>query len=223
VQRQMSTIEQRRDALHAQLAEVDAELESYARRKQLLEELVFVEQVDPVTEVPRTASRPIRRAIKGAELRRVAARQLWTSQGEQEVHYRDWFERLIAAGYAIGGKDPLASFLTNIRDSPAVTRGSRQGYYRLDPRGAGPLEQQLNENQAELADVEESIERAYAAGEPSARIESLREHRSRLRQVTKRVEAKLDEVRYVFHDPEDDGAQREQSSSAALADALRAA
>jgi hypothetical protein len=153
----------------------------------------------------------------------VAARQLWTSSGEQEVHYRDWFERLIAAGYAIGGKDPIASFLTNIRDSPAVIRGSRQGYYRLDPHSAGPLEQQLGENQAELADVEQSIERAYAAGEPSARIESLREHRSRLRQVAKRIEAKLDELRYVFHDTQDGGTQGEKLGSAALADALRAA
>jgi hypothetical protein len=219
----MSTIEQRRDALRAQLAEVDAELESYARRKQLLEELVFVEQAEPLSEVPRVTSSPARRAIKGAELRRVAARQLWTSGREQEVHYRDWFERLIASGYAIGGKDPLASFLTNIRDSPAVTRGSRQGYYRLDSHSAGPLEQRLGENQAELADVEQSIERAYAAGEPSARIESLREHRSRLRQVLKRIEARLDEVRYVFEDAQEGSIQSEKSPSAALADALRAA
>jgi hypothetical protein len=218
----MSTAEQRRDALRAQLVEVDAELESYVRRTKLLEELVFVERAEPITDVAGSRARPARRAIKGAELRRVAGRQLWASQGEQEVHDREWFERLIAAGYAIGGKDPLASFLTNIRDSPVVARGSRQGYYKLDPKSGGPLEQQLNEVQAELADVERSIDRAYADAEPSAGIEALREHRSHLRQTAKRVEAKLDEVRYVLQDGRDDDAQGDLDS-ADVATTLRAA
>jgi chromosome segregation ATPase len=223
VQRQISTIEQRRDALRAQVADVEAELESHLRRKQLLEELVFVEQAEPVTDAAdRTRARPVRRAIKGAELRRAAGRQLWDAQGEQEVHYREWFERLIAAGYAIGGKDPLASFLTNIRDSPAVARGSRQGYYKLDPDSAAPLEQQLSEVQAELADVERSIDLAYANVEPSARIEALREHRSHLRQTAKRLEAKLDEVRYVFQGGRD-GDDRQDRDAADTAGALRAA
>ena len=79
----------------------------------------------------RSAGTP-RRAIKGAELRRVAGQLLWTAQRERGIHYREWFERVIAEGYAIGGKDPVASFLTNIRDSPAVIRGSTQGHYMLD-------------------------------------------------------------------------------------------
>ena len=152
----------------------------------------------------------------------MAGRQLWTFQGEQEVHYREWFERLMAAGFAIGGKDPLASFLTNIRDSPAVARGSRQGYYKLDPDSAAPLEQQLGEVQAELADVERSIDLAYADAEPSPRVEALREHRSHLRQTAKRLEAKLDEVRYVFQDGRDDDAQPDPDS-ADIAAGLRAA
>jgi hypothetical protein len=221
VHRQMSTVEQRRDALRAQLAEVDAELESYARRMKLLEELVFIEQAEPVTGAAGSRARPGRQAVKGAELRRVAGRQLWASQGEQEMHYREWFERLIAAGYAIGGKDPLASFLTNIRDSPAVARGSKQGYYKLDPLSGGPLEQQLNEVQAELADVERSIDRAYADEEPSPRIDALREHRSHLRQTAKRVEAKLDELHYIFQDGRDGDTQPDSESDVAAT--LRAA
>jgi hypothetical protein len=222
VQRQMSTVEQRRETLRAQLAEVDAELETYVRRVRLLEELVFVEQADPITDVSGTRARPARRAIKGAELRRVAGRQLWDAQGEQEVHYREWFERLTAVGFAIGGKDPLASFLTNIRDSPAVARGSRQGYYKLDPNSAAPFEQQLSEVQAELADVERSIDLAYADAEPSSRIEALREHRSHLRKTAKRIEARLDEVRYVFQG-ERDGDDRQDLDAADTAAALRAA
>jgi hypothetical protein len=128
------------------------------------------------------------------------------------------------AAPAVGGKDPLASFLTNIRDSPAVTRGSRQGYYKLDPGSAGPLEQQLSEAQAELADVERSIDLAYADGEPSTRIDALRQHRSHLRQTMKRVEARLDEVRYVFQDGQDGDDQRNpDAAGAGAAAALRAA
>jgi hypothetical protein len=152
----------------------------------------------------------------------VAGRQLWDAQGEQEVHYREWFERLIAAGYAIGGKDPLASFLTNIRDSPAVARGSKQGYYKLDPSSAGPLEQQLSEVQAELADVDQSIDLAYTDTERSTRIDALRQHRSHLRQTMKRVEARLDEVRYVFQERQGGDDQRNLATSGAAAP-LRAA
>ncbi len=222
VQRQMATVEQRRDVLRAQLAELGAEFETYVRRMKLLEELVLVDQAEPTTDVAGSRARPARQAIKGAELRRVAGRQLWASQGEQEVHYREWFERLIVAGYAIGGKDPLASFLTNIRDSPAVARGSRQGYYKLDPESATPLEQQLSEVQAELADVERSIDLAYADADPSARVEALREHRSHLRQTAKRLEARLDEVRYVFQGRRD-GDDRQDPHTAETAAALRAA
>lgn len=218
----MSTVQQRRDALRAQLAEVDAELETYVRRVRLLEELVFVEQAEPTTDVAGARARSVRRAIKGTELRRVAGRQLWDAQGEQEVHYREWFERLIAAGYAIGGKDPLASFLTNIRDSPAVARGSKQGYYKLDPGSVSPLEQQLSEVQAELADVDRSIDVAYADVERSTRIDALRQHRSHLRQTMKRVEARLDEVRYVFQDGQDGDEQRNLDAAGAAAP-LRAA
>jgi hypothetical protein len=56
----------------------------------------------------------------------------------------------------------VASFLTNIRDSPAVIRGSTQGHYMLDPGSLDGITQQIGETQAELADIEQSIARAYA-------------------------------------------------------------
>lgn len=224
VERQMSMIEQRREALRAQLADVEAEIETYARRKRLLEELLVVEGAEPVTEAAgRVRAAPARQALKGVELRRVAGRHLWNAQGEQEVGYREWFERLVAAGYAIGGKDPLASFLTNIRDSPAVIRGSRQGYYRLDPASSEPLEQQLSEIEAELADVERSINLAYAGEDESAQLDALRQHRTELRQAAKRAKAKLAEVRYVFQDVRSGGEDGEDPDASDPTAALRAA
>jgi hypothetical protein len=192
------TIEQRRAVLVSQIADLDSEAEGYIRRRSLLAELVQVEQA-----VPTAAPAPMR-AIKGAELRRVAGHLLWRTQGDGEIHYREWFERVIAEGYAIGGKDPVASFLTNMRDSPAVVRGSNQGHYRLDPSSRDDVAQQVRETQAELADVEQSIGRAYASASERPSIERLREHRDHLKLILKRFEGKMSELDYIFDDQADD-------------------
>jgi DNA repair exonuclease SbcCD ATPase subunit len=206
IDRAIATIEQRRAALLGQLAGLDAEAEGYARRRSLLEELVYVERAVPTSAIATPEARTPRRAIKGAELRRVAGRLLWATQRGGEIHYREWFERVIAEGYAIGGKDPVASFLTNIRDSPAVIRGSTQGHYRLDQGALDGVARQIEETQAELADVEQSIERAYASAAEQRTIESLREHRDSLRQALKRLQGKMRELKYVFDEkPADSG------------------
>ena len=218
IERASTVIEQRRSALLAQLAELDAEAEGYARRMTLLEELVQVEQAVPTSVAGANVQPPARRAIKGRDLRRVAGRLLWSANGESQIHYREWFERVIADGYAIGGKDPLASFLTNIRDSPAVIRGTRQGYYRLDLASTASVTQQLGEVEAELADVERSIDQLYQGDTERGSIEALREHRDRLKQRAKALEAVLDELKYVF-----DEDSIEQSQDAAPVSTLRAA
>jgi septal ring factor EnvC (AmiA/AmiB activator) len=202
VERGIARTEQRRDALVAQLQELDDELAGYAHRKKLLEELVYVEQAAPVADVVSAKQRPSKRAIKGAELRRIAGHLLWSSHQEQEMHYREWFERMLAAGFAIGGKDPVASFLTNVRESPAVERGSKQGYYKLNPNSLDRVAQELNEAEAELADLEHSISRAYAVtttGDP-VHPETLRKHRTQLKQRLKRLEAMRRELRFIFSD-----------------------
>jgi hypothetical protein len=193
----MTRIEQRRAALLGQLAELDDEAEGYARRKRLLEELAYVEHAAP-TPVPGAPTQPpARGAIKGRELRRVAGRLLWSAQRDREIHYREWFERVIAAGYAVGGKDPVASFLTNVRDSPAVRRGSAQGSYRLDPDSLEAVAQQIAETQAELVDVERSIERANAS-EGRRAADALEGHRDDLKQGLRGLDAKMAELRYIF-------------------------
>jgi hypothetical protein len=157
------------------------------------------------------------RAIKGAELRRVAGHLLWRAQRDNEIHYREWFERVIAEGYAIGGKDPVASFLTNMRDSPAVIRGSKQGHYRLDPSSRDKVAQQIGETQAELADVEQSISKAYANASERPSIEHLREHRDHLKLTLKRFEGKMSELDYIFE------GQAEAPDSTDVVETLRAA
>jgi septal ring factor EnvC (AmiA/AmiB activator) len=197
IERAATRIQQRRAALLGQLAEMDEQAEEYARRKRLLEELAYVEHAAPTPTTGAPAQRPAKGAIKGRKLRRVAGHLLWSEQRDVEIHYREWFERVIAAGYAVGGKDPLASFLTNIRDSPAVRRGSAQGRYRLDPDSLEAIAQQIAETQAELADIERSIERTDATPDRRA-IDGLRGHRDELKQTLKGLEAKMSELRYIF-------------------------
>jgi hypothetical protein len=218
IERALDVIEQRRSALLAQAAELQAEADDYARRRRLLEELVEVEQATPTAVAGVAAPLQATRSLRGRELRRAAGRLLWTWMGTNPIHYREWFERVLAEGYAIGGKDPAASFLTNIRDSPAVIRGSSQGFYALDPTSVDRVGQAIAEVQAELADLEQSIDRAYAGDTQHGPVEALRTHRDRLKQKLKRLEADFQELRYLF---DDDPA--EQRSESALGPGLRAA
>jgi hypothetical protein len=197
VERAAAVIAQRRDALLAQVAALEQEAEGYERRLRLLHELVEVEGATPTAGAGAGASGHVRvaRAVKGRELRREAGRLLWRWKGEEAIHYREWFERMLAAGYAIGGKDPAASFLTNVRDSPAVVGGEGQGFYRLDPESVEAITREAGEAEAELADVERVLARAYEQGDETER---LRRERDRVKQRLRRLRAEREELRYVF-------------------------
>jgi hypothetical protein len=208
IERALVVTEQRRAALLAQLADLEAEAESYARRRQLLAELAQVEHSTPTAETGVVTQPVAARAVKGRELRRTAGRLLWTWERTGQIHYREWFERMLAEGYATSGKDPAASFLTNIRDSPAVVRGSTQGFYRLDPSSIDRVNQAIGEAHAELTDVQQSINRVYEGETQQGSVESLRTHRDRLKQQLKRLEADMQELRYVFgEDPAEQGGE----------------
>jgi hypothetical protein len=48
------------------------------------------------------------------------------------VHYRDWYALLVEAGVRVAGKDPLATFLTQVaRASEVESVRPRSGLYRL--------------------------------------------------------------------------------------------
>jgi hypothetical protein len=221
VERAAAVIAQRRDALLAQVASLDQEADGYERRLQLLRELVEVEGATPTAEVG--AGGPVRaaRAVRGRELRREAARLLWSWKRDEAIHYREWFERVLAAGYAIGGKDPAASFLTNVRDSPAVLGGEGQGLYRLDPGSVEAVEREVGETEAELADVEQVLARAY---EEEGDGERLRRERERVKQRLRRLRADREELAYVFAQ-EESPAKGSDAAAARAVDgaALRAA
>jgi DNA repair exonuclease SbcCD ATPase subunit len=197
IERALAVIEQRRSSLLAQVSELDREAAEYRRRKELLEQLVPGDAAAMTSTDEASPPDAALRAVKGRELRRVAGRILWGSEHDGQIHYREWFERVLAAGYAVGGKDPVASFLTNVRDSPAVVRGTRQGYYRLESASLDRVAQGIRETEAELADAEQSLERARLAGD-RARIDELRTHRDRLNQALRRQADEVAELRHIF-------------------------
>lgn len=76
--------------------------------------------------------------LQGHRLREEAARILLERRGLRvAIHYREWFELLREQGIEVAGKDPLATFLTQLTRSPVVLRvNGQQGIYQLDPHGA---------------------------------------------------------------------------------------
>lgn len=198
IERSLTVVAQRRSALLAQVAVLDEETQSYERRLQLLCELVEVERATPTAELGSGMPLPAARAVKGRELRREAAQLLWRHKQAEPIHYREWFDRMLAAGYAIGGKDPAASFLTNIRDSPAVVGAEGQGFYRLDPQTVEEVAREIGEVEAELADVERVLARAYEHGHNVDRRRREREH---VKQRLRRLHTDREELDYVFSPP----------------------
>jgi hypothetical protein len=195
VDRALQQLSHRRETLAAEIANLEAQMGELQERRRLLGQLVDrpVDAADAGAPTPRGGVTPVR----GRQLRIAAGRMLWRTAGADEVHYREWFERLLQEGYVVGGRDPLASFLTNIRDSPAVVRGTRQGFYRLDPDLRQAVAREIDEARAELADVEASLRQARDAND-NALVERLRAVRDGLNAGLKRLEARREELAAVF-------------------------
>jgi hypothetical protein len=111
---------------HAQLAE-DASREAgrYAKTIRELGELLEIE--DQLSIVALSDQ------LRGERLREVATDVLWRHHRAGDVvHYKQWFDLVVADGYAIGGKNAAATFLTQVARVSSVERvGRRSGLYRL--------------------------------------------------------------------------------------------
>ena len=116
----------RRAALHRLLLE-QLELELAAQTR-LLSEVEVLMHLRP----PRRLER-LDRQLRGRRLQEVAVEILRSRAADRRpVHYREWFAYLRAEGYEVAGRDPLATFLTQISRAEGVERvGVRRGLYRL--------------------------------------------------------------------------------------------
>jgi hypothetical protein len=111
--------------LHALTDQIDAELEESLRLQRGMDEMLGL--------APQLSLDASDGELRGKRLREIAIEILRQSTfAEQTIHYRDWYQLVLAAGIRVAGKDPIATFLTQIaRAEGVVSLGRRSGLYRL--------------------------------------------------------------------------------------------
>jgi hypothetical protein len=128
--------------------------------------------------------------LRGASIREKAVRVLAAHvQPDAPVHYRDWFELLIGQGFMPAGKDPLATFLTQVGRSPVVQRSTASGVYVLDLQFPRRARERLAKMAAELAQAQELS--------PNATVDEIaaaRERRTQLAVEMQETERQLEEA-----------------------------
>jgi len=128
--------------------------------------------------------------LRGARIRETAVRVLAAHlQADAPVHYRDWFELLTAQGFMPTGKDPLATFLTQIGRSPVVQRTTTQGMYVLDLAFAERARERVARLSAELSATQDLS--------PNVTVEEIaaaRERRAQLTAELQETERQLEEA-----------------------------
>lgn len=211
LERARMRIRAKRETLREELSRLDSELDALKDRERLLVELVD----EPPPETPASGEVVAARGevLKGAAIRERAARRYYLTHGAgKALHYRHWFELLVAEGVEIAGKDPMATFLTNLSRSPVVVRGSEPASYAIDAEAPERLRAELAERQAELRDLAEVIARQVTP------TEDLRDHRARLTSDIRRLEGHIAEAERVLT-PQDEN----ESNGSGSMPAIRAA
>jgi hypothetical protein len=190
VARHRARLVEARDLLRAELEGIEASLRDLDERDALLDRLAGPatgaadrESVDaPRSEAP----------LRGPAIRRAAVEVLRGLPGRPEaLHYREWFDALRNAGFAVAGKDPLAVFLTQLSRSPVVRRGTQSGVYELDVAAPRRLRERLDALHAELRGL-------TAAPSPTADLTAIRARRAALTTEITRVEKALEEAEAVL-------------------------
>jgi hypothetical protein len=128
-----------RDLLATRLVEAQERAEHFETlaaeaREEAKSRADSIRAIEEVTGLaPQLAMCEISEELRGERLREVALEVLQRlSASGDPVHYRIWFEALVQAGFRVSGRDPLASFLTQITRIDNVERvGRRSGLYRL--------------------------------------------------------------------------------------------
>jgi prefoldin subunit 5 len=187
-----------RESLRAELQRIDGSLEEVDERQTLLDRLVGPTagpRLEAGEAVPGGISGEDERALpalRGPDIRREAVRVLLAHPDRPEaMHYREWYALLQQAGFAVAGKDPLATFLTQLSRSPAVSKSTQAGVYELDRGAAGRLRARRDDLQRELR----ASAAAQGVGEAAA---ALRARRTELNAELGRVEKAMEEVEALF-------------------------
>jgi hypothetical protein len=121
----LADAQERIEHFEALASDARAEAETLAARIRAIEEVAGL--------APQMAICEISEELRGERLREVATdviRRL--SASGNPIHYRAWFDALVESGFRVSGRDPLATFLTQItRIDQVEPVGRRSGLYRL--------------------------------------------------------------------------------------------
>ncbi len=169
----------------AEASRLEAEIRDVDEQTRLLDRVLAASPTTPREEQTRGGE-----VLRAAQLRRTAVEVLADRVGaHRPVHYREWFRWLQESGFVVLGRRPDAAFLTAITRSPVVVRGEDPGTYALRPEVLDQLLHDQAEQRAELADVEQVLERE--PGDASV----ISAHREVLRRNLRRLEAQIEEAR----------------------------
>lgn len=211
IERELGRLQSRHDHLLAELAAVDAAQRDLADQVRALNRLVHdVEDAEPTNNRgPRSPGlangHTIRQRhavnghepengralLRGSQIREMAVRVLASSrEASQPLHYRDLYALLFARGFSISGKDPFATFLTQLTRSPALRRGPEPGTYVLDYHASRRIQQELGRLVSEL-------DQMHREGTP-ANVELLESVRLRRRDIAAAIKQKQRELEEVL-------------------------
>lgn len=185
--KQRARLRAERDDAAARLRELDDALAALDDHERLVARLAGPSQPPRTTEAD-TAPSDARR-LKGPEVRRAAVRLLVADPLRPALHYRDWYERLLNAGYAVAGKDGLAVFLTQLSRSPVVRRSTQAGVYEIDYGALARLE-------AQRARLEREMRELLSSEGPD--LTTIRARRQELTTAVGQVERALEEAREML-------------------------
>jgi DNA repair exonuclease SbcCD ATPase subunit len=173
-----SQIERRIEALRAEFEHLKGELAWINDRTELLARLADDRHAAHGTIV-----------LQGADLREQTVIVLATrAGGDRPMHYKDWYDETLRAGFAILGRRPTATFLTAATRSPLVVRTDEPGFYRFDPDARRRLADEADKLRAELHTVDAHVEQQQQLSPV------MRKHRTGLLASLRRVERQLAEA-----------------------------
>jgi hypothetical protein len=131
--------------------------------------------------------------LRGQQLREEAVRILIEKRGiRQPIHYREWYGLLRDQGLVAAGKDPMATFLTQITRSPLVERVDG-GVYQVDPATVYQrARNELAEATRELTAAEETLAHvADGNGGVDENVAQVRRAQERSQAAQRRLDAIL--------------------------------
>lgn len=125
VETRLVALQEQSKRLHALVDAVDADVAETGRLLRNIDEMLGL--------APQLSLDALHGELRGRKLQEIAVKLLRQKRAPgAEIHYRDWFDLLTTAGLQVAGRDPLATFLTQVSKAADVESvRPRSGLYRL--------------------------------------------------------------------------------------------